>query len=103
MTQRVGTQDGVCDHLRRHLKRHVAHGVIGRTGGLGNNHGLLARNLGNAKFLHRDRQAQLNAEAQDFLKLLGRGILEHQLDDGAEGDLLMLWHSGSIVRPLWMA
>ena len=93
MAQRVGTQDGVCDHLGRHLKRHVAHGVLGRARSLGNNHGLLARKLGNAKFLHRDRQTQLNAEALDFLELLGRGILEYQLDDGAEGDLLAVIHA----------
>ena len=87
-TNRIRAEDRVINSVRCDSKGHVAKRIAGRTCELRHGVNLLRLNFRNAEVGECGGQADVCAEAYDLLNLLKMLVLQHKLDERAEGDLL---------------
>ena len=86
--ERVGRHDRRIDDIGRHGERLAVDGLLRPGGDFGDAADFSLRCVGHADVRERDGKPDVDAEVQDFVDERRGAVLQHELDDDAEGDLL---------------
>ena len=86
--ERVGRHDRRIDDVGRHGEGLAVDGFLRPGGDLGDAADLFLRRIGHADVRERHGKTDIDAEPEDFVDERRGAVLQHELDDDAEGDLL---------------